>query len=61
MEGLLIIAVGWLLDLIGKRGRGGRGNGQAMPQEVKTIKVETPPTTSTGKTPVTVIPAKGVE
>jgi len=59
---LLLFAVGWLLDLIGKRGRGGRGNGQAMPQEVKTIKVEaTPTTTSTGKTPVTVIPAKGVE
>jgi exosortase len=62
---LLLLAVGWLLDLIGKRGKGGKGDGdddKAMPQEVKTARVEPASAATSGnKTPVTVIPAKGVE
>jgi len=61
---LLLLAVGWLLDLIGKRGKGGKGDGddQALPQEVKTARVETTAAVTSGKkTPATVIPAKGVE
>lgn len=59
---LLLFAVGWLLDLLAKRGKGDRGGGQATAtvEEAKAVKVE-PAAPASGKTPVTVIPAKGVE
>ena len=58
---LLLFAVGWLLDRIGRRGKGGQGGGQAKAVETKALHVEAAPATSTSKTPITVIPAKGVE
>ena len=56
---LLLFAVGWLLNKVGRRGRGGRGGGQAKAtaREAKVVK----PATTTGSRPANVIPAKGVE
>jgi exosortase len=58
---LLLFAVGWLLDRIGRRGKGdgGGGKSKAAVQEAKVVKPE--PTTATGSAPLNVIPAKGVE
>jgi exosortase/archaeosortase family protein len=57
---LLLFAVGWLLDRIGRRGKGdgGGGKSKAAVQEAKLAKPE--PTTASS-TPLNVIPAKGVE
>jgi exosortase len=55
---LLLFAVGWLLDRIGKRGRGDKGGGKSTAQEAK---IESVPTSATVSTPVNVIPAKGIE
>lgn len=57
---LLLIAVGWLLDRIGKRGRGDKGGGQA---KARTGGVQMAPSAAGvgGNTPANVIPAKGVE
>jgi exosortase len=55
---LLLFAVGWLLDRIGKRGRGDKGGGKSTAREAK---IETVPASVTGSAPVNAIPAKGVE
>jgi exosortase len=57
---LLLFAVGWLLDRIGRRGKGdgGSGKSKATVQEATLAKPE-PATASS--TPLNVIPAKGVE
>ena len=59
---LLLFAVGWLLDRIGKRGKGDGGGGQAKAtaQEAKVIKSE-PLGATAGNTPTNVIAAEGVE
>ncbi len=58
---LLLFAVGWLLDRIGRRGKGDGGDGKskATAQEVQLAKPE--PTTAAGSAPINVIAAKGVE
>jgi exosortase len=60
---LLLFAVGWLLDRIGRRGKNDSGGGKskATAQEAKVVKSE--PVTATPATgaPVNVISAKGVE
>jgi exosortase len=61
---LLLFAVGWLLDRIGRRGKGNGGNGKskaATMQEVKAVKAEPTVATAAGSAPLNVIPAKGVE
>jgi exosortase/archaeosortase family protein len=55
---LLLFAVGWLLDRVGKKGRGDKGGGKARAQEAK---IESVPASATASAPVNVIPAKGVE
>lgn len=56
---LLLFAVGWLLDKIGRRGSKGGGPLKPAPQEVKSMKPE--PTAAASPAPAGVIPAKGVE
>jgi exosortase len=60
---LLLFAVGWLLDKIGRRGTndgdGGDGRAKATANEAKVMKPE--PAASTKAAPAGVIPAKGVE
>lgn len=60
---LLLFAVGWLLDRIGRRGKGdgGGGKSKAAVQEAQLAKPEPTATTATGSAPLNVIPAKGVE
>jgi exosortase/archaeosortase family protein len=55
---LLLFAVGWLLDRIGKRGRGDKGGGKSTVREAK---IESVTATAKSSAPVNVIPAKGVE
>lgn len=59
---LLLFAVGWLLDRVGRRGRNdgdsGSGRATATAKEAKVIK---PEPTATATAPAGVIPAKGVE
>jgi exosortase len=61
---LLLFAVGWLLDRIGRRGKNDGGGGRsraaaaATAQEVKIVK---PETAAPGTASINVIPAKGVE
>ncbi|HYG80683.1 MAG TPA: exosortase [Pyrinomonadaceae bacterium] len=60
---LLLFAVGWLLDKVGRRGRNdgdsGGGRGVATAKEAKIVKTESASATQTA--PAGVIPAKGVE
>lgn len=61
---LLLFAVGWLLDRIGRprKGDGGGGKSKATAQEAKVIKAEpTAAATPAGRAPINVIQAKGVE
>ncbi|HYJ45590.1 MAG TPA: archaeosortase/exosortase family protein, partial [Pyrinomonadaceae bacterium] len=59
---LLLFAVGWLLDRVGGRGPGDKGDGaaKATAREAKAVHVE-PATPGAGAAPAGVIPAKGVE
>jgi exosortase len=61
---LLLFAVGWLLDRIGRRGKGDGGGGKskaaAAAQKAKVAKPE-PIAATAGSTPLNAIPAKGVE
>jgi exosortase len=54
---LLLFGVGWILDKVGGRGRGGRGGGQAT-ADATSVKVET---ATNEVAPAVVLPAKGVE
>jgi exosortase/archaeosortase family protein len=56
---LLLFAVGWLLDRIGKRGRGDKGGGSKA--TAREAKIESVTATATASAPVNVIPAKGIE
>lgn len=60
---LLLFAVGWLLDRIGKRGKGDGGDGKskAAVQETKLTKPEPTTAAAAGSASLNVIPAKGVE
>ncbi len=60
---LLLFAVGWLLDRIGRRGKGdgGGGKSKATAQEAKLAKPEPTTGAAAGSTPLNVIRAKGVE
>jgi exosortase len=59
---LLLFAVGWLLDRIGRRGKGDGGGGKSKAATVQEAKLAKPePTAATGSAPLNVIPAKGVE
>ncbi len=60
---LLLFAVGWLLDRIGRRGKGDSGGGKSKAAAVQKAKVAKPePIAATaGSTPLNAIPAKGVE
>jgi exosortase/archaeosortase family protein len=60
---LLLFAVGWLLDRIGRRGKGdgGGGKSKAAVKEAKLAKPEPTAATATGSASLNVIPAKGVE
>jgi hypothetical protein len=59
---LLLFAVGWLLDRVGKIGKGDKGGGQAKAtaQEARVMKSETS-ATSSSTAPAGVITAKGAE
>jgi len=60
---LLLFAVGWLLDRIGRRGKGDGGDGKskaAAAQKAKVAKPE-PIAATAGSAPLNAIPAKGVE
>ena len=56
---LLLFAVGWVLDRVGRRGRGGKGDGPATSK----VGAEpgTTPTTTPGSSPLNVIQAEGTE
>ena len=58
---LLLFAVGWLLDRVGRRGKndGGGGKAKATAQEAKVMKAE--PSAPQATAPINVIPVKGVE
>jgi exosortase len=58
---LLLFAVGWLLDRVGRRGKndGGGGKAKATAQEAKVLKTEA--ASSQVSAPVNVIPAEGVD
>ena len=61
---LLLFVVGWLLDRVGRKGRGDKGGSQAKAEVLKepqTVKVESPAAIPASSAPVNVIPAKGVE
>jgi exosortase len=60
---LLLFAVGWLLDRIGRRGKGDGGSGQAKAtaQEAKVVKPENVAATPASSTPTNVIAVEGVE
>lgn len=58
---LLLFAVGWLLDRLGRRGKGGKGGGQAKATTQETKSEPLVSATTSGSAPVNVIPAKGVE
>jgi exosortase len=60
---LLLFAVGWLLDRIGRRGKNDSGGGKskATAQEAKVVKPEPVAATPATSVPANVIPAKGVE
>ena len=60
---LLLFAVGWLLDRIGRRGKndGGGGKSKATAQEAKVVKSEPLATTAGANAPTNVIAAEGVE
>jgi exosortase len=60
---LLLFAVGWLLDRIGRRGKNDSGGGKskANVQEAKVSKSEPVGAAPAASVPVNVIPAKGVE
>jgi exosortase len=60
---LLLFAVGWLLDRVGKNGKGDSGGGKspATAQEASIIKTESAAPATGGPAPINVIPAKGVE
>jgi exosortase len=58
---LLLFAVGWLLDRVGRRGKGdgGGGKAKATAQEAKVSKPE--PATAPASAPINVIQAEGAE
>jgi exosortase len=62
---LLLFAVGWLLDRLGRRGKNDSGGGQvqatATAQEAKVVKTEPLATAPAGSTPSNIIVAEGVE
>jgi exosortase len=60
---LLLFAVGWLLDRVGKQGKGDGGGGQskATAQEAKVAKAEPLASTPAQSTPTNIIAAEGVE
>jgi exosortase len=60
---LLLFAIGWLIDLVGRRGKRDKGSGQAkeVAQAAKAMKAEPVEVKSVNSAPVNVIPAKGVE
>jgi exosortase len=60
---LLLFAVGWLLDRIGKRGHGDGGGGKstAIAQEAKVAKPEPLAAAPAGNAPTNMIAAEGVE
>jgi exosortase len=60
---LLLLAVGWLLDRAGRRGRGdgGGGKSKATAPEAKVVKPEPLAATPSGSAPTNIIAAEGVE
>ena len=60
---LLLFAVGWLLDRVGRRGRGDGGGGKtkATAQEAKVVKAEPLSATPSAGAPTSIIAAEGVE
>lgn len=56
---LLLFAVGWLLDRLGRRGRGGKGGGHASSKVA--AKPDNKSATTVVSSPLNVIPAEGAE